>query len=150
MLNHTRSWQNPEESQLTRFSGTFRYSRRAVELVWQTSHHLTVGLALLTLCAGILPAVAAYLGQLIVDAVVAASSAFRAQTNSDASWNNLLNLGWPVLRVVLLEALVIATLAACQRGISVIQSLLRAQLGQRVNVMILFQRKIPAKRPAPI
>ncbi|NJM39968.1 MAG: FtsW/RodA/SpoVE family cell cycle protein [Anaerolineae bacterium] len=42
-----------------------------------------------------------------------------------------------VLRYVALEALVVAALAAAQRGISLCQSLLRAQLGQRVNVMIL-------------
>ena len=36
-----------------------------------------------------------------------------------------------------LEGLLVAAIAAAQRGISLCQSLLRAQLGQRVNVMIL-------------
>src|SRR3546814_18418259 len=38
------------------FLGVFRYSRRAVELVWSTSRGLTVALGLLTLVAGLLPA----------------------------------------------------------------------------------------------
>ena len=35
------------------------------------------------------------------------------------------------------EALIVATITGAQRGISLCQALLRAQLGQRVNVMIL-------------
>jgi ATP-binding cassette, subfamily B, bacterial len=108
---------------VTRFFGVFRYSRRAIGLVWQTSRALTLTLAVLTLLAGVLPAAAAYVGQLIVDAVVAAAGA----------------AGDPMraLEYVALEAVIIASLAASQRGISVCQSLLRAQLGHRVNVMIL-------------
>src|SRR6202167_6107449 len=77
------------------FFGVFRYSRRALELVWSTNARLTVALALLTLVAGILPACVAYVGALV------------------------------------------GSIAAAQRGLSLCQSLLRAQLGQRVNVMIL-------------
>jgi len=42
-----------------------------------------------------------------------------------------------VVRFVALEALLVAATSMAQRGISLAQSLLRAQLGQRVNVMIL-------------
>ena len=42
-----------------------------------------------------------------------------------------------VLGYVALEAVLVAALAATQRGLSTCQSLLRAQLGQRVNEMIL-------------
>ena len=42
-----------------------------------------------------------------------------------------------VLVLVALEGLLVAALAAVQRGLSTCQSLLRAQLGQRVNEMIL-------------
>jgi ATP-binding cassette subfamily B protein len=41
------------------------------------------------------------------------------------------------LRWVLVEGLLVALMAATQRGLSLCQALLRAQLGQRVNVMIL-------------
>lgn len=110
------------------FFGIFRYSRRAVELVWTTSRRLTIALAVLTLLAGVFPAAVAYVGALIVDSVVAA---IRIHNDS-----GVLAYG-AVLRYVALEAAVVAALAATQRGISLCQSLLRAQLGQRVNVMIL-------------
>ena len=57
------------------YLGFWRYSRRAIALVWSTHRGLTVGLALLTLAAGVMPAGIAYLGKLIVDAVVAALAA---------------------------------------------------------------------------
>jgi ATP-binding cassette subfamily B protein len=108
----------------TRFFGVFRYSRRAVELVWATSPKLMFVLAILTVVAGILPAAIAYIGQLIVDGVVNAIGAESPDTRQ-------------VVYFVMLEALVVTLLAASQRGISASESLLRAQLGHRVNVMIL-------------
>jgi len=110
------------------FFGVFRYSRRALELVWTTSRPLTITLALLTLLAGALPAAVAYIGALIVDSVVGAIRIHEASGVANYT---------EVLRYVGLEALIVALLAAAQRGISLCQSLLRAQLGQRVNVMIL-------------
>jgi ATP-binding cassette, subfamily B, bacterial len=107
------------------FFGVFRYSRRALELVWSTNRTLTVTLALLTLIAGVLPASVAYIGSLIVDAVAKALQAPRASDSMH------------VAGLVVLEGSLIATIAAAQRGLSLCQSLLRAQLGQRVNVMIL-------------
>ena len=110
------------------FLGVFRYSGRAVRLVWTTSRRLTVALAALTILAGVLPAAVAFVGARIVDAVVAA---IRLQTAAGPS-----DYG-AVLAWVLLEAGVVAANAAAQRGISLCESLLRAQLAQRVNVMIL-------------
>src|SRR6266481_105175 len=57
------------------FFGVFRYSRRAIQLVWSTSPVLTIALGLLTIVAGVLPAGIAYVGSLIVDAVVGAMRA---------------------------------------------------------------------------
>lgn len=115
---------NSDAGFLRRALGVFGYSRRALELVWTTSRPLTIALALLTLLGGILPAVIAYIGQLIVDGVVAATQSASPDTRG-------------VLLLVGLEALVVVAVAATQRGISASQSLLRALLGQRVNVMIL-------------
>src|SRR5688500_3733655 len=56
----------------------WRYSRRAIALVWSTHRALTIGLGVLTLAAGVMPAGVAYLGKLIVDAVVAALAANQA------------------------------------------------------------------------
>jgi len=110
------------------FLGVFRFSGRALALVWATSPRLTVSLAVLTLFAGLLPAAVAYVGALIVDAVLAAQAA-HARTGEI--------LAVQVFRLVGLEALLVASIAGIQRGLSLCQSLLRAQLGQRVNVMIL-------------
>ena len=65
---------------LSRSLGVFGYSRRAIELVWTTSRRLTITLALLTFAAGILPAAIAYIGQLIVDGVVAATQSDQPDT----------------------------------------------------------------------
>ena len=113
-----------EGTTLRGFFGVFRYSRRALELVWSTNRALTLALALLTLIAGILPASVAYVGALIVDAVVAAIRAGGGVATR-------------VAQLVVLEGMLVAAIAAAQRGLSLCQSLLRAQLGQRVNVMIL-------------
>ena len=118
-----RSAAGGETLTLRGFFGVFRYSRRALELVWSTNRALTLALALLTLFAGILPAGVAYVGSLIVDAVVAAMRGGGAARR--------------VVELVALEGALVVAIAAAQRGLSLCQSLLRAQLGQRVNVMIL-------------
>ena len=102
----------------------FQYTRQALDLVWATSRRLTVALALLTLLAGVLPAAVAYVGARIVDAVVHAIAAGGGDLST-------------VLEFVVLEGVLVALTAAVQRGLSTCQSLLRAQLGQRVNEMIL-------------
>jgi ATP-binding cassette subfamily B protein len=119
----------PSGHELTRgFLGVLAYSRRALALVWTTSRPLTIAFGCLTLVAGALPAAVAYVGALIVDAVVAAIQADQAARAV---------LTGHALALVAAEALLVATIAGAQRGISLCQSLLRAQLGQRVNVMIL-------------
>jgi ATP-binding cassette subfamily B protein len=110
------------------FFGVFRYSRRALELVWTTSRGLTVTLGVLTVVAGVLPAAMAYVGALIIDAVLAATEVYRETGSAELR---------PVFSLVALEAGIVALLAGAQRGISLCQALLRALLGQRVNVMIL-------------
>ena len=110
------------------YLSVFRYSRRAVSLVWSTSRPLTAALVCLTLLGGVLPAGVAYVGKIIVDAVVS-GIALREQTGTvDLS---------PALWAVVAELGLVAAMAAVQRGLSVCESLLRAMLGHRVNVMIL-------------
>ena len=110
------------------FLEVFAYGGRALELVWSTNKGLCISLALLTLLAGVLPAGIAFLGSLIVDAVIHAADLHR-RTGATALAD--------VVKFVSLEALLVAATSLAQRGISLAQSLLRAQLGQRVNVMIL-------------
>ncbi len=101
----------------------FKYSKRAVQLVWKTSPLLTAIVAILTGVAGLLPAGIAYLGKLIVDSVVAAAgSGIGPET---------------ALMYVGFEAIAVMMLTLCQRGLSICQSLLRVLLGQTVNELIL-------------
>ena len=121
----TVSSDNDNPSLVTRFFGVFRYSREALGLVWTTDKRLTFLLAALTILAGLIPGAIAYIGKLIVDAVVLA-----VETDSDAD-------RWTVVKWIVVEAALVVLMAAIQRALMVSQSLLRALLGQRVNVMIL-------------
>ncbi len=103
----------------------FRYSGKALGLVWTTSQTLTVTLAILSLLAGFLPGAIAYIGKLIVDCVVIAA---RSGVEIDRD-RALLYVG--------IEAIAIILFTAVQKGLVVCQSLLRVLLGQRVNESIL-------------
>ncbi|MCZ2721397.1 ABC transporter ATP-binding protein [Marinomonas sp. 15G1-11] len=108
--------------------GVFRYSRRAMSLVWQTSPALTIGLALATLIAGVLPAAMAYVGQLIVDAVLAAMETYKQ--SQTLHYQTALNY-------VILEAILVLIIAAAQRSLTAQKAILQGLLGQKVNLMIL-------------
>ncbi|HSI03601.1 MAG TPA: ABC transporter ATP-binding protein [Myxococcota bacterium] len=96
-----------------------RYCGRALSLAWQTSAALTLAFGLFTVVAAVLPAGIAYIGKLIVDAVV------QARGHGEA------------LRWVAVEGGLVVTLLAAQRGLSACDALLRALLAERVNEMIL-------------
>jgi ATP-binding cassette subfamily B protein len=108
--------------------GLFAYSSRALSLVWTTNRGLSIALGVLTLVAGVLPAAVAFVGAKIVDAVIHAADLHHRL--GAASFGS-------VMRFVALEGALVAAMSMAQRGLSLAQSLLRAQLGQRVNVMIL-------------
>ncbi len=107
------------------YLGVFKYSGHAMRLVWSTSVRLTIAIGVLTVLAGVLPAGIAYVGKLIVDAVL-----LSAKTGLEA--DRTMALMW-----VALEAGLVIARSGMQRGLSVSSSLLRAELGHRVNVMIL-------------
>ena len=117
--------QKDNSSSISRFFGVFRYSKEAITLVWTTDKRLTLILLALTIFAGVIPGAIAYVGKKIVDAVVLA-----AETDLPAD-------RWWVLKWIGIEAALIILMAAAQRTLMVSNSLLRALLGQRVNIMIL-------------
>jgi ABC-type multidrug transport system fused ATPase/permease subunit len=131
LLGHTDSVSPPAPTAtathgaLRQFLGVFQYSGRALTLVWTTSSALSLALIGLSMIAGVLPAAIAVVGKLIVDAVVGAAQAGAALDRALA------------LRYVALEAGAVVALAAAQRGVTVCRSLLRAQLGHRVNELVL-------------
>ena len=96
-----------------------------MRLVWSTSRKLTLALVVLSVVAGVMPAVIAYVGKLIVDAVVLAAQTGAAEDR------------WLAVRYMGIEAAVVVVLAGAQRGIEMCRSLLRALLGHRVNVLVL-------------
>jgi len=117
---------NPDDaSSARRFLGVFRYSRRAMDLVWSTDKRLLAVLLGLTGLAGLLPAAIAHTGRLIVDGVVTATGLPGDEAR------NLVFL-W-----IAAELALVATMAAAQRGLDAAQSLLRVKLGHAVNVSIL-------------
>jgi ABC-type multidrug transport system fused ATPase/permease subunit len=105
--------------------GVFRQLRHGFTLVWTTSRTLSFVLGFLSLVAGLLPAGVAWVGKLIVDAVVLAAQ-------SASTEDQRMALTW-----VAVELGLVALLAGAQKGLSTCQQLLRALLGQRVNEMIL-------------
>ncbi len=118
-----RAERSAEPPRAMHFLGVFRYTRRALELVWTTSRSVTIGLGALSVASGLLPAAIAVVGKHIVDGVVAASAGRSP-------------LARP-LEYVVAELLLVAMLALAQRVSGVCESLLRALLGQRVNELIL-------------
>ncbi len=110
------------------FFGVFKYSKRALELLWSTSRKLSIFLAFVTVLAGILPSAVAWVGARIVDSVVAAT-----RTHGSGGEVDIV----PVLWWVLAEALILVAITGAHRGITLCQSLLKAKLSHRVNVLIL-------------
>ncbi len=111
----------------------FRYSGKALGLVWTTSRSLTVALAILALVSGLLPSAIAIIGKFIVDSVVLANQSRSQMPNVSSVWD----YRQTALNYVCLEAIAIVLLGAAQKGVVVCQSLLRVLLAQRVNELIL-------------
>src|SRR5688500_4472685 len=97
---------------LAQFVGVFRFSRRAMELVWTTSRALTIGLAIGTVIAGLLPGAIAWVGKHLVDAVLAASEGGDRDT---------------VIMWVGVEMGLVVAMATVSRLLGIQRSLLRAQ-----------------------
>ena len=118
----------PPAMTLRNYLSFFHTSRRAIQLVWQTNKALTIGLAIGSLLMGLLPGTVAWVGKHLVDAVVTASHAPAALLQT-ARHSALVWVGREM-------ALVIG-LAIVARTMAILRSLLRQQLGQRINMIIL-------------
>ena len=105
--------------------GVAGYARRALGLVWTTSRAITIALAVGSVLLGLMPGAMAWTGKRLVDAVVHA-----AATGEEAAQHRA--LVWVGVELGLAIAL-----ATTSRVLSILRSLLRAQLGNRINVMIL-------------
>src|SRR5262245_10495678 len=68
-----------------RFFGVFRYSKRALELVWATSKKLSILFAVVTIIAGALPSLVAWISARILNSAIAAGKAHAAGLPLDLS-----------------------------------------------------------------
>ncbi len=103
-----------------------QFAARAFALVWSTNKRLTIGLAVATLFAGLIPGGIAWVGQHLIDAIVVAARAGSTAAQHDE-----------VARWLAIEAALVVALAIAARVLAMQRALLRALLGHRVNVMIL-------------
>jgi ATP-binding cassette subfamily B protein len=107
------------------YLGVFKYSRRALSLVWSTSKPLTLGLAACAVLAGALPGGIAWVGKHLVDAIVA------AREHGDVAYRDT------AIMWVGIELGLVVVLAAVARAAQILRALLRQLLGQRINMLIL-------------
>src|SRR5689334_15836340 len=120
---HGESLNSPRQ-----FFGVFKYSKRALQLLWGTSRTLSFVLGFCTILAGILPSGVAWVGARIVDSAYWAT---RALANGQPM--DVMHTVWWVVA----EAGIMVVITAAHRGITMCQALLKAQLAHRVNVLIL-------------
>jgi ATP-binding cassette subfamily B protein len=106
-------------------SGVFRQVPGTFKLVWRADWRSAVSMAALTLVSAALPAAIAYVGKMIVDAVVTAARTGAAADRRQA------------LLYVVLELLLMLGSTTVSRGLAFLRELLRATLGNVVNVQIL-------------
>ncbi len=128
---HKQTNQPPQEPVNWRnYLGVFRYSRRAIGLVWSTNRALTIGLGLASLIGGLLPSGIAWVGKHLIDSIIHAAAVHDVAELAIDARNTA--IGWIVVELGLVIAL-----AVNQRLLGMMRSLLRQQLGQKINVIIL-------------
>jgi ATP-binding cassette subfamily B protein len=97
-------------------------------LAFRTAPWVIATMAICTLTAGVLPAVIAWVGRMIVDGVVVALA------EPDNGWDQHKQYIWSLLA---LECSLVVVLLAAQRGVSAAQSILRARLANGVTELIV-------------
>ena len=112
-----------------RLRSSFSQSGRTLGLVWRSSPGGTVALGVLTVVAAALPPLVAWVGKLIIDAVLAAHAAAPGPAR-DAAVRH-------AARWVGLELGAVTAIALCERALGLVRQLVGSRLGIDVNVAIL-------------
>jgi ATP-binding cassette subfamily B protein len=112
-----------------RLRGSVSQSGRTLGLVWRSSRGGTIALGVLTLLAAALPPLVAYVGKLIIDAVMAAHAAAAGPARDAAVARTV--------RFVVLELGAVGTIALLERSLGLVRQLVGSRLGIDVNVAIL-------------
>jgi ATP-binding cassette subfamily B protein len=121
--------QPPAPPLRARIAASAAHSARALGLVWRSSPGGVVALAAFTLAAAALPPFVAWVGKLIIDAVVAAHAAAPGAARAAALER--------AVRLVALELGAVVAMAACERVLGLVRQLVGLRLGIDLNVRIL-------------
>ncbi len=113
----------------SRALGSFSHTPRTLALVWRSSPGGLMAVALLTLLSAALPVTMAWVGKLIVDAVVAAPQAAPGAARELAYAH--------VTHWVLVELGIIVGIGLVERGLGLLRQLVGSRLGIDLNVMIM-------------
>jgi ATP-binding cassette, subfamily B, bacterial len=112
-----------------RLEASAQHSARAFGLVWGSAPGGVLALIALTLAAAALPPFVAYVGKLIIDAVIAAHGAAAGGAPAAATGR--------AVRLVALELGAVIALAGTERAIALVRQIVGLRLGIDVNVRIL-------------
>jgi ATP-binding cassette subfamily B protein len=119
----------PDVPLRARLKASATHSARALKLVWDSAPGGVLALGLFTIVAAALPPFVAYVGKMIIDAVVAAHAdgpgIARAAGASRA------------LRLVAVELGAVVLMAGCERVLGLVRQLVGLRLGIDLNVRIL-------------
>jgi ATP-binding cassette subfamily B protein len=121
--------QPPPPPLARRIAASATHSWRALELVWQSAPGGVVALAVFTIVAAALPPFVAWVGKLIIDAVVAAHASAPGAARAAALDR--------AVRLVALELGAVAAMAGCERVLGLVRQLVGLRLGIDLNVRIL-------------
>jgi ATP-binding cassette, subfamily B, bacterial len=113
----------------TRLKASAAHSVRALGLVWESAPTGVVALGLFTIVAAVLPPAVAYVGKLIIDAVIAAHAAAPGLVREEAMTR--------ALRLVGVELGAVVAMSACERVLALVRQLVGLRLGIDLNVRIL-------------
>ena len=131
MTRACRPSHRPSRSSWKSYLGVFKYSRRAIRLVWATNRALAIGLAAGSVIAGVLPSGVALVGKDLLNSILDAAKVAGGDPAIAAARRDTA-LGWLAAELGL-----VIGLAVINRLLGMMRSLLRQQLGQKINVEIL-------------
>ncbi|MEY2881738.1 MAG: hypothetical protein RLZZ15_4118 [Verrucomicrobiota bacterium] len=129
MSRHTAPAPPKSPTFVERLMGSFAHTPRTMALVWRSSPGGVVAAAALTLAAALLPVAAAWIGKLIVDAVVAAARAIPGAARDAALAD--------VTHWIAVELAVVVGIALVERGLNLVRQLVGAKLALDINLLIL-------------
>jgi ATP-binding cassette, subfamily B, bacterial len=119
----------PDVPLRARLKASATHSARALKLVWDSAPGGVLALGLFTIVAAALPPFVAYVGKMIIDAVVAAHAAGPGIARAAGATR--------ALRLVAVELGAVVLMAGCERVLGLVRQLVGLRLGIDLNVRIL-------------